>query len=325
MLSLLRMPTGKLARPFKPLSTTGDLAIATLGVRDEADVVVVGAGFAGLAAALDLQHAGASVVVLEARERVGGRVLSVELENGALAELGGEWIMPSDEIGPRASARLGLELADAGVDYLRREPRGRGAVPMEELDTFLEAADAYLDGLDVPTASIDAALDAVPGDDRARAVARARLQGTFASDLSGVAWRAGWHAGRLSAEPAVYQRVARATRRSRVRPPAGCPTFGWGARCPASRKGAAASASVGRTGSSHCGRRRGARSDRGALGFDPPLARDQRTACSSSRWAWRRSSPFRSKPRLARSPSSAQMRRSGSGSAEVAEGSRGSS
>jgi monoamine oxidase len=52
-------------------------------------------------------------------------------------------------------------------------------------------------------------LDAVPGDDRARVVAKARLQGTFASDLDRVAWRAGWHAGRLAAEPAVYRRMAR--------------------------------------------------------------------------------------------------------------------
>jgi monoamine oxidase len=54
-----------------------------------------------------------------------------------------------------------------------------------------------------------AMLDAVPGDDRARAVAKARLQGTFASDLDRVAWRAGWHSGRLAAEPAVYRRMAR--------------------------------------------------------------------------------------------------------------------
>ncbi|MEX2422193.1 MAG: FAD-dependent oxidoreductase, partial [Actinomycetota bacterium] len=113
-------------------------------VRTDADVVVVGAGFAGLAAALALHDAGVSVVVLEARDRVGGRVWSVELENGAIAELGGEWIMPHDEVIREISARLGLALADAGVDYLRREPRGEGAVSLRELDAFLEAADAYL-------------------------------------------------------------------------------------------------------------------------------------------------------------------------------------
>ena len=54
-------------------------------------------------------NAGASVVVLEARERVGGRVLSVELENGELAELGAEWIMPEDDVLQATIDRLGLD------------------------------------------------------------------------------------------------------------------------------------------------------------------------------------------------------------------------
>jgi monoamine oxidase len=149
------------------------------------------------------------VVVLEARERVGGRVLSVELENGELAELGAEWIMPDDEVLEATIDRLGLEASVAGIDYLRREPRGRGAVPVAELDAFLEAADAHLAASDADGSSMGAMLDAVPGDDRARAVAKARLQGTFASDLDRVAWRAGWHSGRLAAEPAAYRRMAR--------------------------------------------------------------------------------------------------------------------
>jgi monoamine oxidase len=173
------------------------------------NVVVVGAGFAGLAAALDLHDAGLSVTVLEARERVGGRVLSIELENGQIAELGAEWIMPDDDVLQATIDRLGLTASEAGIDYLRREPRGRAAVPMAELDAFLEAADAYLAASAADESSMGAMLDAVPGDDRARAVAKARLQGTFASDLDRVAWRAGWHAGRLAAEPAVYRRMER--------------------------------------------------------------------------------------------------------------------
>ena len=176
------------------------------------DVVVVGAGFAGLAAALDLHDAGLSVVVLEARDRAGGRVLSVELDNGEIAELGAEWIMPDDQVLQATIDRLGLAACEAGVDYLRREPRGPAAVPVAELDAFLEAADAHLAASDATESSMGAMLGAVPGDDRARAVARARLQGTFASDLDRVAWRADWHAGRLAAEPAVYRRMARGNR-----------------------------------------------------------------------------------------------------------------
>ena len=241
--------------------------------------MVVGAGFAGLSAALALHDAGVSVVVLEARDRVGGRVWSVELENGAVAELGGEWIMPHDEVIREISARLGLGLADAGVDYLRREPRGEGAVSLGELDAFLEAADAYLASLDTPVASLAEALEAVPGDDRARGVARARLQGTFAMDLSRVTWRAGWHAGRLAAEPAVYHRVVSGNQ-AIARAAADV--------LPDVRLGSTAWAVAQETGSVRVIGRERVRASAavvavpapiaGGLDFDPPLAPDQQAA-----------------------------------------------
>ena len=65
-----------------------------MSLRD-ADVVVVGAGLAGLTAALDVHHAGRDVVVLEARDRVGGRTLNAEIGGGEVVEMGGEWIGPS--------------------------------------------------------------------------------------------------------------------------------------------------------------------------------------------------------------------------------------
>ena len=55
-----------------------------------ADVVVVGAGLAGLCAARDLEAGGAQVTVLEARPRVGGRVEQVDLADGRRVQLGGE-------------------------------------------------------------------------------------------------------------------------------------------------------------------------------------------------------------------------------------------
>jgi monoamine oxidase len=54
------------------------------------DVIVVGAGLAGLAAARDLVRGGADVVVLEARTRVGGRVEAVMLDDGRVVQTGGE-------------------------------------------------------------------------------------------------------------------------------------------------------------------------------------------------------------------------------------------
>ena len=57
-------------------------------------VIVVGAGFAGLAAADALATAGVDVLVFEARDRVGGRVWSQELPTGGVVEMGAEFILP---------------------------------------------------------------------------------------------------------------------------------------------------------------------------------------------------------------------------------------
>src|SRR5690242_10982505 len=56
-----------------------------------ADVVVIGAGFAGLIAARELGHAGLDVLVLEARDRVGGRTWT-DRRLGHDLELGGTWV-----------------------------------------------------------------------------------------------------------------------------------------------------------------------------------------------------------------------------------------
>jgi monoamine oxidase len=63
----------------------------------QADVIVVGAGLAGLSAAADLVSGGRSVVVLEARDRVGGRTLNHPVGGGEVVEVGGEWVGPGQD------------------------------------------------------------------------------------------------------------------------------------------------------------------------------------------------------------------------------------
>src|SRR5262249_35867115 len=61
------------------------------------DVCVIGAGLSGLAAARALVAAGRTVVVLEARDRVGGRTLNLPLAGGHFTEGGGEFVGPTQD------------------------------------------------------------------------------------------------------------------------------------------------------------------------------------------------------------------------------------
>jgi len=74
----------------------------------ERDVVIVGAGASGLTAATELRKAGLSVAVLEARDRVGGRLWTNDVD-GATLEIGGQWVSPDQDALIDTLAELGLE------------------------------------------------------------------------------------------------------------------------------------------------------------------------------------------------------------------------
>ncbi len=80
------------------------------------DVVVLGAGLAGLSAARDLAAGGADVVVLEARGRPGGRVEQTTLADGRLVQLGGEVVGPHQTAYYGLVEELGLTLVPAFPD-----------------------------------------------------------------------------------------------------------------------------------------------------------------------------------------------------------------
>ena len=93
----------------------------------DADVVVLGAGFAGVAAARNLLEAGRGVVVLEARDRIGGRTWYREMPGaGVSAEYGGMFFSRATQ--PHLAAeieRYGTPWRPRRARDGRVDPRGR--------------------------------------------------------------------------------------------------------------------------------------------------------------------------------------------------------
>ena len=128
--------------------------------RHEADVIVVGAGLSGMIAARQVLEAGLTPLILEADERVGGRILTQEAIPGVPVELGAQWIGDTHQRMFRLAAELGVqtypqydegetsyELADSGV-LRENEFHARFAAELKELELVLDRLDVL--AADVP-------------------------------------------------------------------------------------------------------------------------------------------------------------------------------
>ncbi|KAF7596926.1 hypothetical protein BBP40_011972 [Aspergillus hancockii] len=132
----------------------------------EVDVAIIGGGLSGLSAAKDIAAAGRSFAVLEARDRVGGRVLNVNLPEGTVQEVGAEFVGPTQDRVLALAAELGLTtyntyskgnnslLRNGTVTSYQSDPATGGVPPINadaivELASFLQEVNALAAEIDV--------------------------------------------------------------------------------------------------------------------------------------------------------------------------------
>lgn len=117
------------------------------GDEEPVDVLIIGAGIAGLAAARRLAERNVQVLVLEAKDHVGGRVISRKAEDGGIVELGAEFVHGR-------APELWALINEAGLETIERD----GAILREDRERGGVAADSA-EGDDDTFAPLDALAD----------------------------------------------------------------------------------------------------------------------------------------------------------------------
>lgn len=122
---------------------TADLS-STTSLPAEVDVAIVGAGAAGLGAARTLERSGLSVVVLEARDRIGGRSRTIHPAPGLTFDLGCGWLHSADRNSFVGIAdRLGFVIDKTRAPW--REQGLDAVFPRDQRQDFIRALDAFYD------------------------------------------------------------------------------------------------------------------------------------------------------------------------------------
>jgi len=136
---------------------------------------------AGLTAALRLTQAGHQVTVLEAGDRVGGRVRSVRLSNGEVGELGGEWLSSDQQWVTSLAREVGVSLSEVGVDFAKRDLMGSPPIGADEhrrVSAVVAAAVESLGEADRARLTVDGLLADLDDGSDAFTVLRQRVEGS---------------------------------------------------------------------------------------------------------------------------------------------------
>lgn len=141
-------------------------------------IAVIGAGFAGLAAAVRLHRAGYDVTVFEARDRVGGRVWSQEIPTPAgprVIERGAEFVLDNYDAMRALIEDAGLSLVETGMSYYVREPGDVPGVTAADIVEAGQEAGRVLDAMD-DSATAEDVLQKLSADEALVDALRARIE-----------------------------------------------------------------------------------------------------------------------------------------------------